>query len=95
MSLTIDADFVWKPGNIFRPVAPVVDQSQDFEHIKLVLMRVLSRYPDAWQAVVDGLQELGAKPWPDRSVILESSTPDPLSDIGSTLLDHTQLDHSH
>ena len=64
MTLTIDADVVWKPRNIFRAVAPVVDQVQDFENIKTVLMRVLSQFPVAWKAVVDALEELSGKPWP-------------------------------
>ena len=70
MTLTIDAGYVWKCPDIFRTVAPVVDHHQDFEHVKTVLMRVLSRFPDAWQAVVDGLKELAGKPWP------------PLADLG-------------
>ena len=64
MTLTIDAGFVWKSRNIFRTVAPIVDQIPSFEHIQTVLVRVLSRFPEAWKAVVEGLEELGGQPWP-------------------------------
>ena len=93
MSLTTDPRVVRKPRAILRPLAPVADQPHDIAHAKLVLMRALAPFPDAWQAVVEGLQEIGAQPWPDRSVILGSSTPDPLIDIGS--LDQKLPDHSH
>ena len=65
MTLTIDANVVWKPTNIFRTAAvEKVDAPAEFEKIKTVLMRVLSRFPDAWRAVVDALEELSAQPWP-------------------------------
>ena len=64
MTLTIDAGYVWKCPDIFRTVAPVIDQVQDFENIKTVLMRVLSQFPVAWKAVIDALEELSGKPWP-------------------------------
>ena len=64
MTLTIDANFVWKSRHIFKTVAPIVDNNQDFEKLKTALMRVLSRFPDAWQATVDALEELRAQPWP-------------------------------
>jgi hypothetical protein len=63
MTLTIDAGYVWKCPDIFRIVAPVVDQVQEFENIKTVLIRVLSQFPIAWKAVIDALEELTGQPW--------------------------------
>ena len=63
MTLTIDADVVWKPRNIFRRVAPKVDDTRELERVRVVLMRVLSRFPEACQAVIAGLEEMGGEPW--------------------------------
>ena len=65
MTLTIDAGFVWQPSNIFRTAAvEKIEAPAELAKIQTVLMRVLSRFPDAWRAVVDGLEELSAQPWP-------------------------------
>ncbi len=68
MTLTIDANVVWKPRNIFRTVAEKgvvanVDDTRELEKVRVVLMRVLSRFPDACQAVIAALEELGGEPW--------------------------------
>ena len=64
MTLTIDADYVWKCPNYFKAVAAVVDHIQEFENIKTVIIRVLSQFPIAWKAVIDALEELSGNPWP-------------------------------
>lgn len=63
MTLTIDADVVWKPRNIWNTVAPPVNQELELEQVRVVLMRVLSRYPEACTAVIGALEELGGPPW--------------------------------
>ena len=63
MTLTIDANVVWKPRNIFRTVVAKVDEHLELEQVRVVLMRVLSRFPEACQAVVSALEELGGEPW--------------------------------
>ena len=64
MTLTIDANVVWKPRNILRVVVAKVDEDLKSKHLQTVLMRVLHRFPDAWQAVMDALKELETgQPW--------------------------------
>ncbi len=68
MTLTIDANVVWKPRNIFRAVVAKVvvgknDDIRELEKVRVVLMRVLSRFPEACQAVISALEELGGGPW--------------------------------
>ena len=63
MTLTIDADVVWRPRNILKTVAPPVNQQHELEQVRVVLMRVLSRFPEACTAVVSALEELGGPPW--------------------------------
>jgi hypothetical protein len=62
MTLTIDANFVWKSRNIFRTVAAKVDEQQEFKILKTVLTRVLVRFPEACQAVVHAIEELAEHP---------------------------------
>ena len=59
MTLTIDADVVWKPRNILNTVAPNVNQELELEQVRVVLMRVLSRSPEACTALLGALEELG------------------------------------
>ncbi len=47
MTLTIDANVVWKPRNILRVVAAKVDDHQEFKILKTVMMRVLTSFPAA------------------------------------------------
>jgi hypothetical protein len=63
MTLTIDANYVWKCPNIFRTVAAKVDDSQEFKILKTVMMRVLTSFPEACQAVILAIEELGGEPW--------------------------------
>jgi hypothetical protein len=63
MTLTIDANYVWKCPNIFRTAAAKVDEQQEFKILKTVLTRVLTRFQEACQAVVRAIEELGGAPW--------------------------------
>ena len=64
MTLTIDANVVWKPRNILRVVVAKVDEELESKQLRTVLMRVLHNFPDAWQAVMDALKELETgRPW--------------------------------
>ena len=63
MTLTIDANVVWKPRNILRVVAAKVDDQQEFKILKTVMMRVLTAFPEACAAVVSAIEELGGEPW--------------------------------
>ncbi len=63
MTLTIDANVVWKPRNILRAVVATVDEHLELEKVRVVLMRVLSGFPEACTAVVRALEELGGEPW--------------------------------
>ncbi|MDQ2948591.1 MAG: hypothetical protein M3Y27_22080 [Acidobacteriota bacterium] len=63
MTLTIDANVVWKPRNILRVVAAKVDDHQKFKILKTVMMRVLTAFPEACAAVVTAIEELGGEPW--------------------------------
>ena len=62
MTLTIDANVVWKPRNILRVVAAKVDDTQEFKILKTVMMRVLTAFLERvprWSAI----EELGGEPW--------------------------------
>ena len=68
MTLTIDANFVWKCPNIFKaPAVEPIDAPAELAKVQSVLLRVLSGFPEAWRAVVDGLEELSPQPWPTLS----------------------------
>ena len=40
-----------------------VDAPAELAKIQAVLIRVLLQFPDAWKAVLDGLEQLSAQPW--------------------------------
>jgi hypothetical protein len=64
MTLTIDADFVWKSRNIFRTVPAKLDNdAQEFKILKKVVVQVLTSFPEACQAVILAVEELGGEPW--------------------------------
>jgi hypothetical protein len=63
MGWNFDDDWVYVPRNIFRkkevaPSASTVPPAEEWAKIKSMLFRVLKGFPEAFDAVVDGLRQL-------------------------------------